>query len=67
MMTDLFREIEQRVEARRTARIRASVPLTFPGEKQRPKLTSLPKPKPHVPASEYRLRASHIAHLSTRD
>jgi hypothetical protein len=59
-MTDLFREIEQRVESRRTARSRAVVPLTFPGEKQRPKMPNWRKPEPHRPVVNYQLRSSHL-------
>jgi hypothetical protein len=59
-MTDLFREIERRVESRRTARLRAAFPLTFPGEKLRPKLPNWRKPEPYRPVMDYQLRSSQF-------
>jgi hypothetical protein len=58
VMTELFREVERRVEARRQARGKA--PLSFPGEKRRPKLPTWPQQKPYVPVSDHRLRESHL-------
>jgi hypothetical protein len=58
VMTELFREVERRIEARRNAHHK--VPLAFPGEKRRPKLPTWPQQKPHLPVSDHRLRESHL-------
>jgi hypothetical protein len=58
VMTELFREVERRIEARKQAH--GKVPLAFPGEKRRPKLPTWPQQKPHVPVSDHRLRESHL-------
>ena len=58
VMTDLFREVERRIEARRN--VRAKLLLAFPGEKRRPKLPTWPQQKPHVPVSDHRLLESHL-------
>jgi hypothetical protein len=58
VMTELFREVERRIELRRQARGKA--PLSFPGEKRRPKLPTWPQQKPHVPVSDHRLRESQL-------
>jgi hypothetical protein len=58
VMTDLFREVERRIEARRQAH--GKVPLIFPGENRRPKLPTWPQQRPHVPVTNHRLRESHL-------
>ena len=60
VMTELFREVERRIEARRNAARNVAAPLTFPGEKRRPKLPTWPQQKPHVPVTNHRLRESHL-------
>lgn len=59
IMSDLFREIEKRIDGRRKVR-QPVPPLRFPGEKREPRLPSWPAAAPHVPASDYRLRASQL-------
>ena len=58
VVTELFREVERRIELRRQAQGKA--PLVFPGEKRRPKLPTWPQQKPHVPVSDHRLRESQL-------
>ena len=59
IMSDLFREIEKRVDARRAVRLPLP-PIRFPGETQRARLPIWPAPAPYVPASNHRLRESHL-------
>jgi len=60
VMTDLFREIERRIESRRQDRIGPAKPLTLPGEKRTPKLPTWSNPPPHRPEPYHHLRTSHL-------
>jgi hypothetical protein len=59
IISDVFRELERRRDARRLAR-EMEKPVVFTGGKGRPRTPIWPKPKPYQPVSDYRLRSSHL-------